>query len=163
MAILFCTQCWAQNPVGARRCTACRAPLRTLEGGYVDKLISALNHPVPETVQLAASILGQRRESRAVGPLLRLLGRTDEPGALESALEALGKIGDPQAIQLIRRHVRRWPLRARREAVSALRSIGGPEARRIISALAVGDPSPTVRGAAHDALRSPGRQDSRVR
>jgi HEAT repeat protein len=149
--IVFCTMCWAQNPPEATECLKCGATLEALQGNYVEKLILALRHPLPETAQLAAWILGELKAPDAAPRLKELLSESEEPGTLEAAAEALGKIGDASAIGALASGCSRWPLRTRVKVAEALGSIGGPEADEALSAM-LHDPSSTVRAAAQRAL-----------
>jgi HEAT repeat protein len=97
---------------------------------FVDKLIGALNHPVPAKAAFAARLLGERRERRALAPLLRVLASNAEPELQEAVVYALGEIGDAQAalpVINILNNSHAW-LRARLAAADALAKIGTPEA-----------------------------------
>ncbi len=149
--IVFCTHCWSQNPPEAKACSACGAPLEPLSGTYIEKLISALHHPEPGAVQMAAWVLGERRERGAVSALSALLERSDEPGALEAAVEALGKIGDASVVGVLTRLAGGWPIRVRIKAAEALGRMGGLEAGQGLRAM-LDDPNRKVREAARAAL-----------
>ena len=149
--VIFCTRCWAPNPPEAKTCLHCGAPLEPTKGEFVEKLISALRHPEPGTVQLAAWILGEQEEARAVPALIELLKRSVEPGALEAAVEALGKIGDASAVDVLATSGHQWPLRVRLRVAETLKHIGGPRAKEALSAM-LEDRSGSVKAAAQAAL-----------
>ena len=97
--IRFCSNCWAENPIGATVCDRCGRPLTETEPIFYDqKLMRALHHPVPETREMAAMLLGQRRDRHALPVLLaRLLEETDI-GVLCAISQALGQLGDCRAV-----------------------------------------------------------------
>jgi len=97
--IQFCSHCWAENLLDATRCERCATPLSETEPIFYDqKLMRALLHPVPETREMAAMLLGQRQDRHAL-PVLesRLLEETDI-GVLCAISKALGQLGDCQGV-----------------------------------------------------------------
>ncbi len=122
---------------------------------YVSKLIAALGHEEPETSVRAAWILGELREARAAGPLMRLVERSSDPYILGAAVEALGRIGDPQAASILTQVLGSSFLLVRQEAAEALGRLGGEEAERAL-AVALADPNVSVREAASRALQTLG-------
>ena len=123
--VIYCTRCWKENPAGSQVCQRCGAKLEADTGNYVSKLLLALSHPEPMTVQRAAWILGELRVTEAVEPLIRLLHTSQDMGSLESGVEALGKIGDEQAVDVLSQLISFSYLSVRLNAVEALRKIGG--------------------------------------
>jgi len=149
--ISYCAKCWQENPTDSRVCRNCGARLAGDNANYVGKLIQALSHPEPSTVQRAAWILGELRSSEAVEPLVRLLQTSAEAGALESAAEALGKIRDERAVESLSHLVSSSFLRVRLAAVRSLENIGG---QRSLVALkgALNDPNSSVVTSARAAI-----------
>lgn len=119
---------------------------------YTSKLISALEHPEPETPIRTAWILGELREGRAVDALTRLLEKGSDPYILAAAVEALGKIGDRRAIGVVARGLESGFLLVRLKAVEALGRLGSDEARSALES-ALKDPNLSVREAATKTLR----------
>ncbi len=154
--LIYCTVCWQANPANSKKCSRCGADLEKSAISYRAKLVKALSHPEPETVQRAAWILGELKAAEAVEPLLALINRSEEPGALEGAVEALGKIGDRRAVPALSRLIRSSYLSVRLKAVDALQQIGG---RAALAALrtAMGDPKSSVSQRAANALKSVGK------
>ncbi|MBM3890020.1 MAG: HEAT repeat domain-containing protein, partial [Verrucomicrobia bacterium] len=73
--------------------------LTTLGKAASDKLIGFLSHKITDSRATAASALGKIGETRAVEPLIRLLGNPEEPVEVRNAAaEALGALGDPRAV-----------------------------------------------------------------
>src|SRR6266516_794234 len=97
--IQYCPNCWAENTIDATVCERCSTSLSETEPIFYDqKLMRALHHPVPETRELAAMLLGQRRDQHALPVLLsRLLEETDS-GVLCAISQALGQLGDCRAV-----------------------------------------------------------------
>ena len=96
-SVLF--QLLGENLLGATVCDRCGTPLSETEPIFYDqKLMRALHHPVPETREMSAMLLGQRQDRHSV-PLLmaRLLEETDI-GVLCAICLALGQLGDCQAV-----------------------------------------------------------------
>ncbi len=148
-----CPRCQWENQPEDRACRRCGAELLPDGADYASKLISALEHPEPETPIRAAWILGELRERRAVDPLMRVLEKGTDPYILAAAAEALGKIGDDRATDVLAKSLASSFLPVRVKAVEALGRLGGDEARKAIEGALV-DPSPSVRKAAEGALHN---------
>ena len=97
--IQFCSNCWAENLIDATVCERCGTSLAEIEPIFYDqKLMRALHHPIAETREMAAMLLGQRRDQHALPVLMaRLLEETDI-GVLCAVSKALGQLGDCQAV-----------------------------------------------------------------
>jgi HEAT repeat protein len=96
--VQFCSKCWAENLLDATFCERCGAFLdETRPGRYDQKLIWALQHPVPETREMAARLLGLRRDQQALPVLLSRLFEETDIGVLCAISKALGQLGDSQA------------------------------------------------------------------
>lgn len=97
--IQFCSNCWAENMIDATVCERCGTSLAETEPIFYDqKLMRALHHPVPEPREMAAILLGQRHDRRALPVLLsRLLEETDI-GVLCAISKTLGYLGDCRAV-----------------------------------------------------------------
>jgi HEAT repeat protein len=96
--IQFCSHCWAENLLDVTTCERCGTPLSETEPiFYNEKLMRTLLHPLPETREMAARLLGHCRDRQALPVLLsRLLEETDT-GVLCALSIALGQLGDCQA------------------------------------------------------------------
>jgi len=67
----YCSNCWAENLMGATVCERCGTPLSETEPIFYDqKLMRALHHPIPETREMAAMLLGQRKDRHALPVLI---------------------------------------------------------------------------------------------
>ena len=95
----FCPFCWVEVSRDERTCLRCNRNLKDWdEKSYVEKLIHSLNHFDRSTVYRVCYILGKRRETVAVKPLIDLLNTTNDHFLMEEIVEALGKIGDERAV-----------------------------------------------------------------
>lgn len=94
--LAFCTRCWSEMHTEDVVCPNCGARVDDDPRSFEQKLIAALDHPLPETRSRICWLLGQKRAIWAVPQLLNMLGDTDLFVRI-AALRALGEIGDPSA------------------------------------------------------------------
>jgi len=98
--------------------------------GAAGALLEAVERADSSTRVRAARALGQAREARAVGVLVRVLAGTGTPGSVRTACaRALAAIGSAEALESLR-FAADAPGPGRREAVAALRELAAAEARR---------------------------------
>ena len=84
--IQYCPNCWAEHLIDATVCERCTTSLSETAAMFYDqKLMRALHHPVPETREMAAMLLGQtaqilmlERRSVSIGDFVPII-----PGRLE--------------------------------------------------------------------------------
>lgn len=120
----FCPVCWKEVSAEASACPYCSADLvQTDSRSFVEKLLSALYHPEPQTAVRVAWILGEKREAAAVPELIHVLERTTDGFLAEAAAEALGKIGDRRALGSLSKAAERGPVRVRITARKAIETI----------------------------------------
>jgi HEAT repeat protein len=97
--IQFCSNCWAENLIDATVCDQCGTSLADTEPiFYEQKLMRALHHPVPETRELAAILLGLRHDRHALPVLLSCLLEETDIGVLCAISKTLGYLGDCRAV-----------------------------------------------------------------
>ena len=97
--IRFCSNCWAENLIDATVCDRCGTSLAESEPiCYDQKLMRALHHPVPETREMAAMVLGLRQDQHALPVLMSRLLEESDIGVLCAISKALGQLGDCQAV-----------------------------------------------------------------
>lgn len=77
-----------------------RSPNAALVHGLLEHLEVPTGKPAP-ALAAAAELLGLRRESHAVGPLLQLARRPHSPTVRKAAIVALGRIGDRRALEVV--------------------------------------------------------------
>jgi len=134
-------------------CVRCGSKLETDGVDYVSKLIRALGHPEPDTVQRACWILGELKSRNAVMPLISMLRVSRDAGALESGVEALGKIGDVEALETLSAMALLSYLPVRLRAVEAIRNIGGDRAIQILEQVMKENTSSLVARRAGEVIR----------
>jgi HEAT repeat protein len=123
MTTFFCPKCWAQVAESASVCPQCGIEIAQWKSqhDYTDQLIVALRHPVPTTPVLAAQVLGERREAKAVPALLETLNNTSDAYLAAASAVALDKIGSAEAIDAVRAALHHRFARVRARAREALR------------------------------------------
>lgn len=97
-------------------------------------------------------ILGIKKEKKAVPLLVKiLLGRNDK--AAFSAMAALTNIGDPAAVDGVTQYAERKSGDVRKQAILAVRQMGGAKAAAWLFTLSTGHEDPEVRVSASEALK----------
>jgi HEAT repeat protein len=97
--IQFCSNCWAENLISATVCERCGTTLSETEPIFYDqKLMRALHHPIPQTREMAAMLLGQRQDRHALPVLLSCLLEETDIGVLCAISQALAQLGDCEAV-----------------------------------------------------------------
>jgi HEAT repeat protein len=133
--VRFCPQCWQRNPYEAVICESCGANLREESGDRVDRLIVSLAHPLGQTRQLVATLLGKTGDPRAVQALNEAVPRAIEGHdweLLDGLVAGLAASGRPEAVQGLTLAAEKGYLRARRAARTALArraAVGADEGR----------------------------------
>lgn len=117
----YCWHCYAARARSDGLCHRCGHPAAAPpQTTYVDQLLWALKHPLPERRLVAARVLGQRGERRATGPLRSLVAHSD-PYLAAEALNALVKVcGRDQVCDLLHERARWGPAPVRAAARAAL-------------------------------------------
>jgi len=150
----FCLNCGLDMPPETTVCPMCGVSLAGEDSDFVDRLIAALRHPVPDRAGLAINILADMlHEPRAILPLIHLLSTSNDAEILRQAVQALGHFGDPRAVEPLLALASRLEtaLIVRRAVVDALACIGGDGAESGLWA-ALEDPSASVRELAQAKL-----------
>jgi HEAT repeat protein len=122
--LAYCTGCWAEISTGDTVCLKCGANAITDPRSFDEKLLGALNHPLPETRVRICWLAGRRRMREAVPALLRLLGDPDLYVRM-TVLEALGEIGEVATIPVLEAAARERSVLIQKAARQALLRIHG--------------------------------------
>jgi HEAT repeat protein len=120
-ATFFCPACWEQVAASATTCTACGTDIARFlaENDYGAQLINTLRHPDARRRLMAAWILGERRERRALAALRHLaLTEARDVYLAKAAVGALAKIGGPDAADALQLARVRHPARLVRQAAA---------------------------------------------
>ena len=114
----FCFHCYGRNDRPSGRCETCGDPIEPPhELSYDERLIWALDHPLPGTAIMAAQVLGVRRPAAAVESLRRAVAAQRDPYLAAEALRALVAVEGIQATRpLLRQLAAEGPLLLRRVA-----------------------------------------------
>jgi len=120
--LAFCTTCWTLISDATRMCPSCGADLEHDSRSFEQKLIAALDHPLPSSRARICWILGQLQPAWAV-PLLSKKAEDPDLYVRLEALRALGTIGDESAVPLLQGARKDKSVLIRKEAESALRHI----------------------------------------
>jgi hypothetical protein len=78
MLTFYCPKCWAIIDARIMICPECNYKIEEFdESPYEEKLLSALNHVVPERRIMAIQILGNLKSQKAIPEFLRLIQEQD--------------------------------------------------------------------------------------
>lgn len=119
----YCTTCWAEVSADERRCPECGAAQMDDPRTFDQKLVAALNHPLPETRGRICRLIGQRGMRDAFSDLVHRLDDADLHVRMAAVL-ALGDLGDERALPLLERASVDRSFLIRRAAQQALRRLG---------------------------------------
>ena len=70
--IAFCTHCWAEIDASATRCASCSADLTSDLRTYSEKLVAALEHPMPEIRERICWLIGEIKIGSAIPDLVKV-------------------------------------------------------------------------------------------
>lgn len=123
--IVFCTHCWHPCDSSDPICPNCKADLALDPRPYEEKLVSALEHPLPEARVRACWLIGFNSVNEAAGKLVVMADRDADLFVRRAAVQTLGKLHSQDAVPLLERladHEDRW---MRAEARKSLKQIKG--------------------------------------
>jgi HEAT repeat protein len=86
---VFCPGCFAERADAAGMCPSCGARSDDDDATYEEKLIRALEHPLPDRRLIAAEVLESLRSRRALPKLAELVLRDGDPYLSAAALRAI--------------------------------------------------------------------------
>lgn len=70
--IAFCTRCWGEIDAVATKCIHCAVDLATDTRTYNEKLIAALDHPLPDVRERVCWLIGENRMRSAIPRLIEV-------------------------------------------------------------------------------------------
>lgn len=99
--IAFCTHCWAEINDALNVCPRCQRDLNLDPRTYEQKLVAALEHPLPEARVRICWLIGENNIQLAVPDLMRIAECDPDLFVRRAALEALAVLCDPRAAPLL--------------------------------------------------------------
>lgn len=99
--IAFCTHCWTEIDARDTSCFHCGANLNADKRSYEEKLVCALEHPLPAARVRVCWLIGENKVRMAVPDLMRMVTHDPDLYVQRAALEALGVLGDQRAVPLL--------------------------------------------------------------
>lgn len=124
----FCPTCWHEIEGSATKCPHCGSDITESEKkNFEEKLLNALGHKEPETVEMVVWVLGELKSEKAIQPLNALLKRSESFHLKCAILDALAKIGTHEAISAILETCGREVGMVRKKAREQIERIGHTE------------------------------------
>ena len=130
--IAFCTHCWAEIDAALGACPSCGENLNSDARTYEQKLIAALEHPLPEARVRICWLIGENNIQVAVPDLMKVAESDPDLFVRRAALEALAVFRDPRAVPLlegISRSDNRFLAAAARRSLDTVSSLKGKDLR----------------------------------
>ena len=118
----YCPNCWKSLNSKEIKCPACGLDVSTYNAmPYEEKLLLALNHPVPSRRMVAIEILGNLNSKKSLAAFKKILAAKDEDYyTVRAVIQALSKIDHPQALVLQHKALKHPSLLVRRKAKEVL-------------------------------------------
>lgn len=89
---VFCLRCWNEADSANQTCPHCGARLDVDERPYADKLVAALDHPLPEARARLSWLVGENGIEEAAGKLMSMVRKDPDLFVQRAAVEALGHL-----------------------------------------------------------------------
>lgn len=99
--IAFCTHCFVEIDSEDQFCPYCEADLSTDARSYEDKLMAALEHPLPEARARICWLVGENNIRSAAPKLMQAAANDPDLFVRKSAIEALAVLRDPRSYSLL--------------------------------------------------------------
>ena len=99
--IAFCTHCWAEIDDALNVCSTCGEDLTSDPRTYEQKLVAALEHPLPAARVRICWLIGENKIQLAVPDLMKIAECDPDIFVRRAALEALAVLRDPRAAPLL--------------------------------------------------------------
>lgn len=100
--LAFCTRCWAETDDRVDLCPFCGADQTSDPRTYVEKIVAALQHPLPQARARICWLIGENRIHAAVPQLMEIAEGDPDIYVQKAAVDALGTISDPRSNALLR-------------------------------------------------------------
>lgn len=99
--IVFCTHCWHECDSSDRICPNCKADLTLDTRSYNQKLIAALQHPLPEARVRTCWLIGLNSVNDAASKLIDMAEHDPDLFVRRAAVQTLGKLHSQEAIPVL--------------------------------------------------------------
>jgi HEAT repeat protein len=99
--IALCTHCWAEIDDALNVCSSCGEDLNSDPRTYEQKLVAALEHPLPGARVRICWLIGENKIQPAVPDLMKIAECDPDLFVRRAALEALAVLRDPRAVPLL--------------------------------------------------------------
>jgi HEAT repeat protein len=100
--IAFCTHCWTELDASIDQCPYCGTGQDADPRSYEEKLVAALEHPLPEARVRICWLIGENTVRAAVPGLIHMVEHDPDLFVQKAAVEALGKLKDRRSDPLLR-------------------------------------------------------------
>ena len=100
--IVFCTHCWTETTSDKTTCPHCGADLSLDCRSFEAKLVSALDHPLPEARARICWLVGKNHVEGAVEKLMELVQSDPDMFVRRAAIEALGHLSSTTVKDFLR-------------------------------------------------------------
>ncbi len=100
--IAFCSHCWTEIDAKSSQCPRCGADQGLDPRSYEEKLIAALEHPLPSARARICWLLGENGIRAAVPGLMNMAEHDPDLFVRKAAVEALGALKDLRSDDLLR-------------------------------------------------------------
>ncbi len=100
--IAFCTHCWTELDASIDQCPNCGTYQGADPRSYEEKLVAALEHPLPEARVRICWLIGENTVRAAVPGLIHMAEHDPDLFVQKAAVEALGKLKDRRSDLLLR-------------------------------------------------------------
>jgi HEAT repeat protein len=123
--VAFCTHCWAEIDAKDVQCRQCGAELGSDARSYEEKLVAALEHPLPGARVRICWLIGENRIRDAVPHVMYLAEHDPDLFVRKAAIDALGALRDLRSddlLRLISEGTNRFLARAAKRSLASERS-----------------------------------------
>jgi HEAT repeat protein len=100
--IAFCTRCWTEIDEQDDLCQHCGAEQDADSRSYQEKLIAALEHPLPQARARICWLIGENNIRIAVPHLMHVSEHDPDLFVRKAAVEALGSLKDSRSDPVLR-------------------------------------------------------------
>jgi MFS family permease len=93
LVIVFCTHCWTEIDAAVTTCAHCHADFTNDARTYSEKLVAALEHPLPEVRERMCWLIGENQIGSAIPRLMEVAAKDSDLFVRRAAFQALVTFG----------------------------------------------------------------------